>query len=198
MSELNLTHRITFFDVETGGLDPNHHPIIQIAAVRVNHTFTKWYSFECKIQFDTQAADPQALAMNSYDAAVWQTEAVPPRDAIERFAAFLNEGADIEKVSRRGKPYFVAQLAAHNAQFDRDFVWRLFKEHDVFLPASWHVIDTLQLALAAQALGHHNAPSLKLSDLCAAYGIELTNAHDALGDVQATALLARKLLAAFA
>ena len=189
-----LKHRITFVDLETGGLSSKRHPIIQIAAVTVDLPFASYRPFERKIRFDLTQADPQALAMNSYDADLWAREAVDERIAANDFAAFLKRSADLTKVSRNGRPYKVAQMAAHNAPFDHGFLFAWFKRLNIYLPGEWHMIDTMQLALLNNAVNGTRPPSLKLVDLCDFYGIELNNAHDALGDVMATAKLGRHLL----
>lgn len=192
---INLQHRITFFDLETGGMNPKRHPIIQIGAVTVNHDFSAFKQFERKIIFDESRAEQQALAMNSYDRELWKREAVKPSEAAKAFAKFLSQAADVPKVSKwSGKKYKVAQLAAHNAAFDRGFIFPWFKQLDIFFPAEWHVIDTMQLAMTVNTLFGEKPKSLKLVDLCDHYGIELENAHDALGDVVATARLGRELL----
>lgn len=191
---MQLTNRIVFVDVETSGVSSRKHEIIQLAAVRVNSTFSGYRTFEVKLQFDLAKADPQALEMNSYVEDVWEKEAVPPRVAAEKFARFLEESADITKISKRsGREYKVAQLAAHNAQFDRSFIADLYKKLDIYLPANWHYIDTIQLALVHSTLTGQQPPSLSLDTLCDFYDIPLDNAHDALGDVIATARLARRL-----
>ena len=191
---LQLKNTITFFDLETGGLSASKHPIIQIAAIQVNNDFTKWRSFERKLQFDVSKAEPQALNVNSYERDVWAAQAVTPKQAAEDFKKFISNGADIEKVGKSGRPYKVARLAAHNAPFDRDFLFPWYRKLGVFLPADWHVIDTVQLALVYNTIYGVNTPSLKLGDLCEYHGIPLEDAHDALGDVKATALLAKHLL----
>ncbi len=191
---MQLTNRIVFVDVETSGVSPKKHEIIQLAAVRVNPSFSGYRTFEVKLQFDHAKADPQALAMNSYDAELWEKEAVSPREGMAQFARFLEESADVVKTSSRtGREYKVAQLAAHNAPFDRSFIFDLFKKLDIYIPANWHVIDTIQLALIHCNLTGNQPPSFSLSNLCEFYDIPLENAHDALGDVIATARLARRL-----
>jgi DNA polymerase III epsilon subunit-like protein len=193
---MQLTNRIVFVDVETSGVSSKKHEIIQLAAVRVNPTFSGYRTFEVKLQFDHAKADPQALAMNSYDAAVWEKEAVSPREAATQFARFLEESADLTKTSARtGREYKVAQLAAHNASFDSAFIFDLFKSLDIYLPANWHFIDTIQLALIHSNLTGHQPASFSLGKLCEFYDIPLEDAHDALGDVVATARLARRLFA---
>lgn len=186
-----------FFDLETGGIDPSKHPIIQIAAIAVGSDLVERNHFEVKVAFDPAECDPEALKHNCYNEAVWKEKSVNPSDAIARFSAFLKEHADVRMVSgRTGKPYFVAQLIGHNAaSFDGPFIQAFYRQYDAFLPASYRVMCTLQRAIWY----FHERPDIKqptdfkLATLCQYFGIELVNAHDALADIRATVALYRKL-----
>lgn len=181
--------RLVFFDLETGGLDPSRHPIIQIAACAVDEQLLALEWFEAKIAFDMNAADPEALLKNSYDREVWERHAQPEQFVCCQFAQFLKRHADVEMISQRtGRPYFVAQLIGHNAdKFDFPFLQAWYKRLDKFLPAAFSVMCTYQRAL------HHfhehpqlrRPENLKLESLAPYFGIELTKAHDALADVTA-------------
>ena len=63
-----------FFDLETGGVTPDH-PDIQLAAIAVDSDLNELDSFERKIQFKESDADPEALKLNHYDASIWDSEA---------------------------------------------------------------------------------------------------------------------------
>ena len=89
-----------YFDLETGGIDPIH-PNIQLAAIAVGSDWQELGTFERKIQFDESEADPQALAMNHYDAEVWKREAQPIGKVVSDFALFLNDYKVISMVSKR-------------------------------------------------------------------------------------------------
>ena len=187
--------RIVFFDLETGGLSAKRDPIIQIGAIAADSAFNELEAFEVKLQFDKRKAHPQALAMNSYDEAVWAEEAIPPLAAANQFSKFLKKYADVEKISKRGNPYRVAQLAGHNAaSFDGPFIRQLFKQHNLFFPANHHILDTIQMALLDQIKQNDATGSLSLANLSIAFDIHNEFSHDALGDVRATLELARKLL----
>lgn len=191
--------RIVVFDVETGGLDPDRHPIIQFAGVAVDVT-DRWKELEAlelKIQFDANAADPKALEINRYDPEVWRRDGVLPAVALRRIAEFLRRHATLRKVSaRNGAGYEVARLCGHNGKFDGDFLAATFKRAGVFLPgACYEVLDTLALARWVSMVSPPGPTDHKLGSLCAWMGIELLDAHDALADVRATCELARRLLA---
>jgi len=188
--------RLVFFDLETGGLEL-HHPIIQIAAVATTPDGDELSSFEAKLQFDIAQADAESLTKNSYSAEAWASRAVPPSVALSSFTQFLRPFTDIPMVSRRnGRPYRVAQLIGHNAaEFDSPRLQHAFKSNDIFLNASWSVLDTVQRA----RFFFHEHPELprpasySLGDLCAALDVPLVDAHDALADVRATAGIYRAM-----
>jgi len=187
---------ICFFDVETGGLDSHRHPIIQFAAVAV--ALDDWRelgSLEVKVSFDENRCDPEALKLNGYDPDVWTREALPAAAARLKISNFFREHSTVEKRSKAGKAYQVARLGGHNARFDADFLTAWFKRDGDFLPAAaFEALDTLDLGRWRTLLRGDAPKDHKLGTLCAYYGIELDQAHDALADVRATAQLARVLL----
>lgn len=189
------TRRVVFFDLETGGLNPERHPIIQLAAVAVDaETFEELGSFERKLRFKMEAADPEALAMNSYDAATWEREAVEPPAALRDFSTFLKLHATRRMVSKTGNPYWVARLAGHNAAaFDMPFLRRYFSICDLFLPAYLLTLDSSQLAAWWNWRNGGKLENVKLVSLAAHFGIEL-EAHDALADVRANVAVVKYLL----
>lgn len=82
-----------------------------------------------------------------------------------------------------------AVAVAHNARFEEGFIAQEFARAGIDtapLPA----VCTLRLARQVLA-----APNFQLVSCCAAYGIELHDAHTALGDTRATAQLLTRLLA---
>lgn len=190
--------RIVVFDLETGGLDPRRHPIIQIAALAVDHEWQEIEAIQCKLKFDPGKCEPQALQTNHYDAEVWEREAVGAMGARHLLSQFFVRHATKQKRSARtGNLYSVAALAGHNAaSFDSGFLVEWYKAANEFCPAAcFEVLDTLHLARWWQAWTGAPLPNLKLETLAAHFGIEVAQAHDALSDVRTTAALARALMA---
>ena len=187
--------RIVFFDLETGGLDPLRHPIIQFAAVAVDEEWREIESLEIKLRFDLSLAEPKALEGNSFDVATWAQQAIGQPAAMERVADFFRSHATLSKISQRGKSYSVARLAGHNVtQFDCPFLVAWFKRAEMFCPAAcFEPLDTLGLARWASLRDPNPPRDHQLGTLCAWLGIEHTEAHDALGDVRATVQVARAL-----
>ena len=187
-----------YFDLETGGLSPDH-PIIQIAALAVEEdTWEVVAEFQEKLQFDEAMADPEALKINHYDAAVWAASAISPRDAAVKFSNLLQQFRSLSLISKRtGRPYSVARLVGHNAAtFDGPRLRSLFDSFPMFLPADPRVRCTLQRALWwVEERGAKHPADYKLATLCRYFGIHVADdqAHDALVDVGLTVQLAKAM-----
>lgn len=212
--------RLVFFDLETGGLDPMRHPIIQIALVAVDRA--SWRAVEAvemKVAFDREAADSDALWVNGWDPEEWIREALSPAVAVAEASNFFGRHATMEKISKRGRPYSVARLAAHNAPFDCSFLVQWFKAANLFCPAAcYEPLDTLSLARWASFVAPTKPRDHKLESLCEWLGIDVAaivaarrrervaagepdspdlGLHDALVDVRATVEVARVLAERF-
>lgn len=187
---------IVFFDVETGGLNPAVHPIIQIAAVVVDEQFRELESVEMKLRFDEKQADASALLANGYSPEIWKREAIDSSLALGRIDSILRAHATYEKISARGKSYSVARLGAHNARFDCDFLAAWFKAAGMFCPAAiYEPLCTLNLARWCSLFDPHPPADHKLETLCRWLDIQHAHAHDALADVRATVDVASALVA---
>ena len=191
-----MTDRLIFFDLETAGIDPKRHPIIQVAAIAIDAHAEVLEAYEAKLRFDTKRAKAYSLRKANYRRGVWANEALTPREAAADFAAFVRRHACHAQLSASGSPYQVAQLVAHNAAFDGPFLCRWFESAGVYLPARKLILCTMQLAMwrAAQGLDAP-PPNFQLASLCRHYGVPFhaSAAHDALGDVTATVQLYRAI-----
>lgn len=186
--------RVVFFDLETGGLDPSRHPVIQFAGAAVEN----WQivgELEVKLHFDLSKADPEALRKNSFDPAIWQRDAVMPGVAVRKISDFLSEHASIPVISKRtGKPWKSCRLAAYNGQtFDYPFLRSLFGT--TFCPGSPQILDVYALVMWwARTLGDDRPENLRLETVAPFLGVAHGQAHDALGDVRATIGVAQVLM----
>ena len=197
MAESAMEQRLVFFDLETAGLDPKRHPIIQLAAVAVDCHLEVIEGFEAKIRFDRKKAAAHALRKNHYHPGRWASEAREAKEVAADFAAFLKRHATMPALSAQGKPYQVAQLVAHNAAFDGPFLQTWFDKQNVYLPAKRLVLCTMQLAMWQFTLSGDKAPSnFQLATLCEHFAVPFhaAAAHEALGDVSATVGLFQSLV----
>lgn len=188
--------KLVVFDVETSGLDPEKHEVIQFAAVALQDWFPV-DELELKVQFDLAKASPDALEMNSYEPEAWKG-AIPQAQAVAKIASFLKRNASWTKTSKAGKTYAVARLCAHNARFDCEFLGAMFRRAAAFCPAAlYEPLDTLALArwvTFCDIVYKPDSPPAdhKLGTLLAHFEIKAEgDAHDALADVRSTAELAK-------
>lgn len=191
----NSQHRIVWLDLETGGLDERVHQVVQVAAVAAGLDFAVVETFEAKLLLQPGRYTDEALKLNSYDPVVWSTSAVGSSEARAQLGAFLSRHSTLERTSKAGRPYYIAELGGHNLEFDVRFLREWWAGS--FLPASawtggWY--DTLHLARAVTLVTGRRWESHKLGDLCDELGIGRPN-HDALADVLATVQLAEALVA---
>jgi DNA polymerase III epsilon subunit-like protein len=188
--------RLIFIDLETGGPDPKRHPIIQIGAVVVDDQLQPIEAFEAKIRFDKQKANAYSLR-NHYHPGIWAREARDGKEVAQEFAQFLRRHATYPRVSSQGRSFTVAQLVAHNATFDGQFLYAWFDKLGVYLPARRLMLCTMQLAMWHFVLNRARPPTnFQLATLCQQFGVPFhaAAAHDALGDVIATAQLFRAIV----
>jgi len=119
---------IIILDLETTGLDPFKHEILEIGAVNVATGET----FECKVHpLRIKEADPKALEINGYNKAEWEEAFLLP-NALK----LLNEFVGISQ------PYFMA----YNASFDLSFLEKAYQDCALPWPFHYHKLDLLTMA----------------------------------------------------
>ncbi|WP_433531779.1 exonuclease domain-containing protein [Micromonospora sp. CA-263727] len=155
-------------DVETTGLSPTSDRIVEIALVRVDggRVVDEWATLV------DPGRDPGPTFVHHITA-----------DMLAGAPTFGDVAGEI--LSRLDG----AVAVAHNARFEEGFIAQEFARVGINtapLPA----VCTLRLARQVLA-----APNFQLLSCCTAYGIELHDAHTALGDTRATAQLLPRLLA---
>ena len=178
-----------YFDFETGGVEM-HHPNISLAAIAMKDG-KELESMHYRIKFNESDASPEALAINHYDPALWEAEAVSEHKATVMFSDFLSRYKDLSLISSRtGRPYQVARLAGYNsASFDGPRANAMFDRHKVFPPFRRPTLDVLQLVLEYVDSKEVRLVNNKLSTVAAHFGISTDNAHDALADCRMTAAI---------
>ncbi len=179
------THNLAFIDVETTGLDPRRHEIIDLGVVLARQVPQKGKGpallaigeYEYKVIPERLAdADPESLKINGYTPEKW-AGAKPLKEVMEDFAK-RTQGAS---------------FVAHNMVFDIEFVQQAFYAAGVKNLMHYHRIDTISMAFAK--LYHDpKVEKFSLRFLCEYFGIKNENAHTALSDARATFELYQKLL----
>lgn len=171
---------LCFIDCETTGLDPHHHEIIDVAAVRVTHDLTEIRRAHCLVMPQhPDRASPEAAALTGFSVAAWQAHTPPPLS--------LSGALDLIAPCVEG-----AELIGQFVRFDEQFLRAAFMATG--RKPTWSSIthDLITLTLPfAPAL-----PNRRLPTLCAAFGVPLVSPHRALCDVTAALEIARKLIPA--
>ena len=166
--------RFAVVDLETSGLSSRRHRILQIGLVLVDA--------------DGQVADRWMTHVKLR----WPLQRVGPTDvhgitrATLRGAPKLDAALD-ELSDRIGD----AMLTAHNAGFDGAFLVRAGRRNPAL--DFEQRLCTLRMS---RRLDPDRELSHRLGDVCQRYGVDLTNAHDALADATATAGILPHLIAA--
>ncbi|WP_455256695.1 PolC-type DNA polymerase III [Peptoniphilus asaccharolyticus] len=157
------------FDIETTGFSPRTDEITEIGAVKVKDGVI--------VDHYSQLINPQ----RSIPEEVQRLTGITP--------ALIAEEPTIDKVIFDFYDFCKdSVLVAHNATFDTRFIRRDMLKHN--LNFEFDIVDTLYLARAL-------VPDMKrfnLGALSKKFGVSLVNAHRAVNDAQATALVFIKLL----
>lgn len=161
---------IVVIDFETTGLAPRHDHIIEIGAVRIRGDEIV---DELSMLIDPGISIPQKITdITGITTAMVRGQ--PTFDAIARqLLDFIGDAA----------------LAAHNAPFDLGFLRESLKRCGL----AWQgpVIDTLSFARKA----YPTLKTHKLGSVCRHLGIKLKDAHRAVHDARATAMVLQRMMA---
>src|SRR3990172_9098237 len=124
---------LVFVDVETTGLSPDIHEIIEVAAIVADgRTFSEVKSYSCKIKPEhIERAEKEALKINGYSPEKW-------RDALPAKEAFLT----VANISPNGV------IAGWNVAFDSDFLEHAFARNKIIHKFDYHKIDVPSITYA--------------------------------------------------
>lgn len=187
-----------FIDVETTGLDPAIHRMIQIGCIITDDTGQRIID-----QFERSfAPDPDAqFSQGALDKVGFTSKELLSRElssskAQQEFVTFLSEHCN------RWNPSDKMQFIAYNSAFDEGFVRAWFDSNycaDIvpFGCFFWNPTLCMQKVSAWYFQDdREKLPSFKLRPVCQACGIEFNedDAHDALYDIQKMLELHRKLV----
>lgn len=164
-------------DLETTGLSPDKHAITQIACIPIINGVKKDPFMSCVKPHHGAVIDPYALEIQKKTHK--QIMEYPEASiVIENLCSWLKSQDTM------------FGMLGQNISFDQRFLYSFFcrnmmrNEYLMFFRPKYHCT----LALAKEVFkGKRNKPSSnKLGDLCSYFKINLTNAHDALADIEAT------------
>jgi DNA polymerase III epsilon subunit-like protein len=163
---------LVFIDLETTGLSPARHAIVQIGAVHADpHGRLVRREFKTLVQpWDGADVDDGALAVNGLSRDAWK-DAPSAEGGMKLLLAWL-------------PPRFV--YANQRASFDRSFVAAACARHKLPEPGWWPArMDRCTQKMAQRLLVDARVTvNAKLHTTCAHFGISNTDEHDALVDAR--------------
>lgn len=172
---------IAFVDLETSGLKPWEHEIIEIAAVRVDGK-----TLEIKKQISAKVkpkgpVSPDAARINGYTPEKW-ADAIAIEHGLKLLFPII-EGA---------------RWAGSNPSFDRQFVSHAAKKANLEFPrlSTFRMIDTN--AMCEPWIFHGLIPNAGLDELIKLFGLPPRGEHSALSDALLTREVYKRIVAEFA
>lgn len=181
---LTTKTKFAFIDVETTGLSPSVHEVIELACALVERDET---TGKCTIleELDLklkpehiETAESVALKINGYDESAWM------------FAHTQVQAFTLLAEIARG-----ATFVAHNVAFDWGFIESGFRRCGLEPTFDYHKLDTLSIAFA-KLYGRSDVDikHLSLKALCEHFSVKNESAHSAMPDVRATVAIFEKLM----
>lgn len=178
-------YNLAFLDVETTGLDPQKHEVIQVGVViakqiprsgNMGPMLEIVDEFEIKIKPERiEDAEEEALRVNGYDESEWMF-APDLKNAMEFLAKKLEGSIQV----------------SHNLTFDAAFIEKSFERAGLENTMARYKLDTISIAFARL----YNRPDVKFSlkYLCDLFQIKNENAHTALADAKALYHVYKKMM----
>lgn len=194
MTETQDDH-ICWYDLETTGIDPCWHRILQFAAQRTTHDLTPVgdpISFQVRLPPDV-LPDPAACCLTGFTPQAVNDEGLTELEAMHRiYELFMEPG--------------ICVAGFNSVRFDDEFVRYGFYRNllPVYLReyqngnTRWDLLDLCRAAAALRPEGiewpvKHGTSVYNLGALAEANGIDTGGAHEAGKDVELTIALARML-----
>jgi oligoribonuclease (3'-5' exoribonuclease) len=163
-----------FMDCEFGGLDLERHDITEIAVITTDYRLAELSAREWKVRARPERVSAEAAALQGYDAATWEREAVPVRQALTELAAMLPAGKTVVP-------------SGQNVRMDVAFLERAYQKCEIAWPFDYHVIDLATLYYSWSLVAGEVVPALSLRQ--AANAAELVKGpvpHRAMADARLT------------
>lgn len=178
-----------FYDLETSGLNPKWHRIMQFAGQRTDENFhpvgepDNWL---VKITPDV-LPDPEAILVTG----------ITPQQTLQEG---MTEPEFLKKLMSQAFTPGTTAMGYNTVRFDDEFMrYTLYRNfYDAYERewsdnrSRWDIVDMVRMTRALRPdgiewpVGKEGKPTNRLEELSKANGIEHTSAHDALSDVTAT------------
>lgn len=182
--------KVFWLDIETGGLDPQKNPILQLAYV-VEIDGKRAESGDLRsCGFPGAEIDDKALEVNGLDRKRI-AKCIPERGLYAKLIHIL--GRYVDRYKRADK--FV--IGGYNVSFDVSFLQAMFKRQGDKYFGAWFAfqfIDPSSIVRFVQYAGAMDEfARMKLVDLAKHFEVDRPDAHDALADIEMTIEVVTKM-----
>lgn len=160
--------RFIVFDIETTGLDPTTHEIIEIGAIRVNRDATTHDTLHAFVR-PSQKVPERITQLTGITQEVLDKEGEALDEVMNQFLDFFGE----------------LPLVAYNAEFDVSFLRKALEQ--VKSPRPFRNQTICALLMARKAWPERK--SFRLADLSKDGNLDLSNTHRALADCRRTMIV---------
>lgn len=163
-SQVSLAHlpeRFVIFDLETTGLDPEKHEIIEIGAIRVNRDSVNHDTFQLLVK-PSRNVPKKITELTGINQAMLDAEGEPIESALREFLSFVGD----------------LQLVSFNAEFDMAFLRNAAAKHSI------SVTNPVSCALKMARRAWPGRKSYRLAELAKDGNLSSEGTHRALCDCQ--------------
>lgn len=158
-----LPEQFVVIDIETTGLDPSKHEIIEIGAVRVRRDSDKHTTFQSLIK-PHEEIPKKITQITGIDQELIEKEGEDLESVLNEFVEFIGD----------------LRLVAYNAEFDMDFLRRATEKYGLSIK------NPYSCALKMARRAWPGLRSYKLSDLAGTGGLYTEGHHRTLKDCELT------------
>ena len=162
----SVPQKFVVFDLETTGLDPTRHEIIEIGAIRVNRDSDVHDTFESLVR-PIKRIPKRITQINGISQDMVDHEGEPLETVLRDFAEFIKD----------------LPLVSFNADFDMAFLRNSARQHNIVIRNR----VSCALKMARRAWPGRN--SYRLRDLAKDGGLSDGDTHRALGDCRRTVIV---------
>ena len=157
----HLPEQFVVFDLETTGLDPRKHEILEFGAIRVNRDSINHDTFQSLVK-PSRKVPKKITELTGINQAMLDAEGVPIESALREFLNFVGD----------------LHLVSFNADFDMAFLQNTAAKHSISIG------NPVSCALKMSRRAWPGRKSYRLADLAKDGNLRSDGTHRALGDCQ--------------
>lgn len=157
----HLPEQFVVFDLETTGLDPQKHEIIEFGAIRVNRDSINHDTFQSLVK-PSRKVPKKITELTGINQAMLDAEGEPIESALREFLSFVGD----------------LHLVSFNADFDMAFLQNTAAKHSISIG------NPVSCALKMSRRAWPGRKSYRLADLAKDGNLKSDGTHRALGDCE--------------